>query len=112
MGNPEKAHIFAMPVKCLNTAVNSQKYLERPLVLQIPHIRNCVVKLPLTLLGKSWRSLRENVPNAMRFTVTSVFSLSQQKRDCSISVSATAGTQAHPMLCHHCLLHKVALNRK
>lgn len=109
MGNPEKAHIFAMPVKCLNTAVNSQKYLERPLVLQM---RNCVVKLPLTLLGKSWRSLRESVLNAVRFTVTSVFSLSQQQRDCNISVSATAGTQAHPMLCHHCLLHKAALNRK
>lgn len=51
MSNPGKAHIFAMPVKRLNTAVNSQEHLERPLVLQIPHMRNCVLKLPLTLLG-------------------------------------------------------------
>lgn len=51
MGNPGKARIFAMPIKCLNTAVNSQKHLERPLVLQIPHMRNCVLKLPLPLLA-------------------------------------------------------------
>lgn len=50
MGNPGKSRIFAMPVKCLNTAVNSQKYWERPRVLQIPHMRNCVLKLPLTQL--------------------------------------------------------------
>lgn len=56
MGNPEKAHIFAILVKCLNTAVNSQKYLERPLVLQIPYMRNCR-EASFDTARKSWRSL-------------------------------------------------------
>jgi len=79
MGYPGKAHIFAMPAKCLNTAISSRKYPRRPLALQIPHTRNCMVKLPLTLLWNPWRSVTEIGYNTMRFSVTSVFSVSGQQ---------------------------------